>query len=160
MKCKSILDFFRSGPFLWPSKDTKVLSCVTRVKNVHKYFRGWLMSTAAIKRGGPLYWRPPNPPQRPGSLRWLPNFLHWPKRRTPPVCVSAPWSALGLSSSRPPAAAPTCGSLVQRTPRWRRARWISPWKPNRRKTWWDILWRILRVWNVSAGWMKTVGSLC
>lgn len=70
------------------------------------------------------------------------------KRRTPPVCVLAPWSALGLSSWRPPAAAPSCGSPGQTTPRWRRARWISPWKPNRRKTWWESLQGMWWVWNV------------
>lgn len=51
----------------------------------------------------------------------------------------APWSAPGLSSLWLPAAAPTCGSLVLRTPRWRRAHQISHWNPSRRKTWWGSM---------------------
>lgn len=109
---------------------------------------------APIKRG--VLYETSKPSTRPGSLRRLPTFL---QRKTPPVCVSAPCSVLGLSSSLPPAAAPTCGSLVQRTPHWRRARWISPWRPNRRKTWWEFLWESW-VWNASAGWMAGVGALC
>lgn len=53
----------------------------------------------------------------------------------------APWSAPGLSSLWLPAAAPTCGSLVLRTPRWRRAHQISHWNPSRRKTWWGSMER-------------------
>lgn len=77
---------------------------------------------------------PPDPPHVQGAS-WPPAHFRPPKRSAP--CVSAPWSAPELFSSRPPAAAPTCGSPVRRTPPWRRAPWISRWRPNRRKTWWE-----------------------
>lgn len=71
----TILDIILSGPFLRSPRDTKVLSSFTRFKNGHEYFRGLLMSTATlapIKRGGPLYRTPPNPPHVPTASAGLP----------------------------------------------------------------------------------------
>lgn len=91
-------------------------------------------SLAPIKRRGPPVRDTSRPLTRTDSLGRLIASVHL----VPPVWISAPWSALGLCSSWPPAAAPTCGSLAQRTPHWRRARRTS-WKPSRRKTWWELL---------------------
>lgn len=78
------------------------------------------------------------PSDPPLSKRRHPTSLHS-QKKTAALFVSPPWSALELSSWRPPAAAPPFGSSTQKSPHWRRARWISPWKPNRRKSWWETL---------------------
>lgn len=47
----------------------------------------------------------------------------------------APGPSSTSSSSSPPP--PSCSRRLPRTLRWRRVRWISRWKVNRRKIWWE-----------------------
>lgn len=100
-------------------------------------------SLAPIKRGYPLWRRLPDNSIRVENLGRVIAVVH--RTESNSFFVSpAPWSAPGLSSLWLPASAPTCGSLVLRTPHWRRAHQISHWNPSRRKTWWGIR---ERTWN-------------
>lgn len=131
----TILLITLSSPFQRSPRDTKVLSRCLKCPWIFQRLADVNSCLVPIKRRGSLDRTAPNPPhvQPQQGSHFSPT-----EEKDPSCFFSAPWSTLELSSWWPPAAAPICGSPAPRTPLWRRVRRISPWKPNRKKTWWDF----------------------